>query len=118
MLEAIEIEEQYGEHSAVLLGLLDRVGQMGGKVQPVRESGEVIVMGEVIELLVLREQLRLDLAANGDVVHRHGKQLPAIDLDAMAGRLDVALGTVRTALAHLERGATGSFLEPEQQAAT
>src|SRR5262252_5542517 len=91
---------------------------MGGEVQPVRESGEVIVMGEVIELLVLLEQLRLDLAANGDIVHRHGKQLPALDLDAIAGRLDFALGSVRTALAQLERSASGGFLELQQQAAT
>jgi len=113
MLEAIEIEEQYGEHRAVLLGLLDGAGQMGGEVQPVRESGEVIVMGEVIELLVLLEQLGLDLAANGDIVHRYGQQLPAIDLDAMAGSLDIAFGSVRTALAHLEGGASGRFLESE-----
>jgi len=118
MLEAIEIEEQYGEHRAVVLGFLDGVGQMGCEVQPVRESGEVIVMGEVIELLVLLEQLRLHLAANGDIVHRHREQLPAVHQNAIAGRLDVALGSVRTALAHLERGATGRILELEKQAAT
>src|SRR6516225_5313569 len=91
---------------------------MRREVQPVRESGEVVVMGEVIELLMLLEQLRLRLAANGDIVHRHREQLPAVHQDAMAGRLDVALGSVRTALAHLERGATGRILELEKQAAT
>ncbi len=74
VLEAVEVEEQHREHGVVLLGLLDGHGQVRLQVEAVGEPGELVVVREVIELLVLLEQVRLGLAAHGDVVHRHRQQ--------------------------------------------
>ena len=47
-----------------------RIGQVRLQEQPVRQPGELVVVREVIEVLVLLQQLRLDLAPHGDIVHR------------------------------------------------
>ena len=58
VLEAIEIQEQHREHGAVLLGFLDGLRQVRLQVQAIRQPGELVVVREVIELLVLLEQVR------------------------------------------------------------
>ena len=73
VLEAVEVQEQHGEHAVVALRLGDRLGQVRLQVQAVRQAGELVVVRQAIELLVLLEQVALDLAAHGDIVHRHGE---------------------------------------------
>ena len=52
------------------------------QVQAVRQPGQLVVVREVIELLVLLEQVRLDLAAHGHVVHRHGERRAVAEAQA------------------------------------
>ena len=62
VLETIEVEEQHREHGACAPRLLDGSRQMRREEQPVRQAGELVVMREVVEMLLLLQQLRFDLA--------------------------------------------------------
>ncbi len=75
MLEAIQVQEQHREHAPLLARLIDRPREVRLQVEPVREPGELVVVRQVIELLVALEELRLGLAAHGDVVHHHPEDL-------------------------------------------
>jgi hypothetical protein len=66
VLEAVEIEEQHREHRTALLVLLDGVREMRREIEAVGEPGEVVVVRQVIELLMLLEQLRFGGVALGD----------------------------------------------------
>ena len=68
VLEAVEIQKQHGQHAARGLRGLDGRRQVRSEKQAVRQSRELVVMCQVIEMLLLLEQLRLDLAFEGDVV--------------------------------------------------
>ena len=83
MFEAIEIEEQHREHGARSLGFLDGAGQMCGEIEPVRQASQLIVMREVIEMLLLFEELRLNLATDADVVSGQREQPPRAKLQAL-----------------------------------
>jgi hypothetical protein len=44
--------------------------------QPVRQPGQVIVIGELVEALLVGEQLALGLLSLGQVAHQVGHQAP------------------------------------------
>ena len=54
---------------------------MRGEIQAVRQAGELIVMREVIEVLLLLEQLILDLRAQGDVVRAQREEPASLGLE-------------------------------------
>jgi hypothetical protein len=64
VLEAIQVEEQNGQRQAALPRFLHGFGQMRREVQTIRQAGELIVMREAIQALLLLQQLRFDLAAH------------------------------------------------------
>ena len=73
VLEAVQIEEQHRKRGARAARLVDGFGQMSGKEQAVRQAGELVVMREMVEMLLLLQQLRLDFPAQRDVVRGEGE---------------------------------------------
>ena len=103
VLEPVEIEEQHGEHRAVVLRFDDRSGQAVREIEPIGEAGQLIVMCEVIEVLLLLEQLRLHFAPRGHIVGRERDELDAIEGQPKAGRLDLEQRSALAALAKQHR---------------
>jgi hypothetical protein len=56
LLEMIEVDAEQGEAVAVGLRLVDGLGEMIDERGAVRQSGEIIVMGEMGDVFMSREQ--------------------------------------------------------------
>jgi hypothetical protein len=75
---------------------------MGSQVKPVRQSGQLVVMREMIQVLLLLEQLRLNLASDRHIVRREGQDLVRGQIESMPPDFDVEQTSVLTALPDLE----------------
>ena len=73
--------------------------------QPVRQPGQVIVIGELVEALLVGEQLALRLLALRQVAHQVGHQAPVARLDRHAAHFDVDLPAVLEPLHQLDAAA-------------
>ena len=105
VLEAVEVEEQHREHLAVFLPARDRLGQVRLQEQPVRQPGQVIVIGEFVEALLVGEQLCLRFLSLGQVAHQVGHEPAVARFDRHAAHFDVHLPAVLEPLHELDAAA-------------
>ena len=89
VLEAIQVEEQHREDAPRAARFRNRIRQMRGEEQAVRQTRELVVMREMIEMLLLLQELRFDLAAQADVVRAEGERPRVAHVQARAGDLDI-----------------------------
>ncbi len=115
MLEAVEVQEEHREHAAGALRLLDRTGQMRRQEEPIRQPGQLVVMGQVIEMLLLLEQLRLHPTPHRDVAHRQGIEAAFAEIEPIAADLHLEEASAAAALPGLDDQPRRRFLELRQQ---
>ena len=94
-LEAVEVEEQHGDHLATARALLERVREALVEQRAVREIGERVVTG-----VMARAGFRR--LARGDVAHGQDEEAAAVDVETGGRKLDrkTAAGA---AAAHLQQ---------------
>ncbi len=115
MLEAIEIQKQHREHLSCLAGLLDRAWQMSREEQPVRQTRELVMVRQVIQVLLLLQQLRFHFTAQADVVRGEAQHAAAGVFERVAADLDVLLGAVLASLAGPDRHPGIGIAQPHHQ---
>src|SRR5437660_4972886 len=115
VLEAIQIEEQHRKHRAAALGILDGAGKIGGQEQAVRQTGQLIMVREVIQVLLFLQQLRFRLAAHRDVVRGERQYVPLVEVQTMPADFDVAKRAILAPLPRLYRQLRAGVAEPAQQ---
>src|SRR5581483_4937908 len=59
MFEAVEIEEEDGQHRARALGFVDGAREVRREIEAIRKARELVVVSEMIEVLLLFQELRL-----------------------------------------------------------
>ncbi len=105
VLETIQVEEQHREHLPGFLAARERLGQVRLQEQAVRQSREVIVIGELVEPLLVGEQLGLRLLSFGKIAHQIGDQAAVAGLDGHAAHFHVDLPAVLEPLHQLDAAA-------------
>ncbi len=115
VLEAIEVEKQHRQHLTRRTRLLDGTRQVGGEKQPVREPGQLIVVREVIEVLLLLQELSFHLAAQADVVDREAQHTAAPYFQGVPADLDALQGSVLASLLNPGRHARVGITQPDHQ---
>jgi hypothetical protein len=75
---------------------------MGSKVETVGQTGQLIVMCKMVEVLLLLQQLRLNLASDRDVVRGEGQDLVRGEIETVTPDFDVEEASVLAALSDLE----------------
>lgn len=86
ILEPIEVEKEHGQRRPLVSRGLDRTGQVRGQKLAIGEPGERVVMRKMIEALLILEESRFHLAAQGQIVEGVGEDGASVELDAIAAR--------------------------------
>ena len=105
VLEAVEIEEQHREHLPDSWQRAMASGRCACRNSRFGKPGEVIVIGELVEALLVGEQLGLRLLALGQVAHQVRHQAAVARLDGHAAHFDVHLPAVLEPLHQLDAAA-------------
>ena len=85
------------------LGFFDGTGKIDGEIQPVRQSGQLIVMRKMVEVLLLFEELCLDFATHGDVMGSEGYEPARTELQCLSVDLDATERSILGTLLNLQR---------------
>ncbi len=110
VLEAVEVDEQYRQRLVVAAGLVDGVAQVAVEHRPVRQIGQRVVIGQVLDVV-------LHFLALGDVAHQRQQVLAAVDVDRPHADFDRKGRAILAAVAALARDRraggqlAGQFLE-------
>ena len=102
ILEAIQVQKQHRQSSANAARLLDRHGQMRRQKQAIRQTGQLIVVRQVIQVLLPLELLRLDFATERHVPRAEGEERPMRNFESVSADLDVQTASAAAALHRLD----------------
>src|SRR5581483_11090873 len=102
MFEAVEIEEEDGQHRARALGFVDGAREVRREIEAIRKARELVVVSEMIEVLLLFQELRLGFATYGDVVSGQRKKPARAQLQGLHAELDRAERAIFRTLLNLE----------------